>query len=378
MNTELILNSTYKDQSLTTYCNALLKACKNQDQESFKSTIGEIKNSHREEYQLAKILGYIDEGGKNLFLQIISMANPDIVQILLNEGIILDAFKDSEGKTALMHAIEDYEYSTVETLIKNGSDTNFKIYASGITPMSLAIYHGQIEIVKLLIAKGAKLSNIKNELNILQYSAMIHDESGTDHITKEILNILHDQVINDTENSQEIKKFIKESESSIYIIVKYNNPKILKTFLEEDILDSNNNNNLSIIGCSPLIYAAQNDKIDEAKILLDFGANITATDIRGIDAKTHIERLLIKFLEKLYSEDRKDFNKRIKNLEELITQSEASEGFEYKEDYKIRIDSTSAEKIIDGLQLQPSCFLGPAIYASKVLNSCLKCFNHQG
>lgn len=36
-----------------------------------------------------------------------------------------DEFKDSEGKTALMNAIEDYEYSKVETLIQNGSDINF-------------------------------------------------------------------------------------------------------------------------------------------------------------------------------------------------------------------------------------------------------------
>jgi ankyrin repeat protein len=365
---------TYNEQYLI---KDLLESCNSNNPEAFKSTIEKIKNLQHEESPLKKFLGQIDEGGKNLFLEIISMGGPDIIQILFNEGIMPDEFKDSEGKTALMNAIEDYEYSKVETLIQNGSDINFKISASGITPMSLAIYHGWLEIVKLLIKNGANLTNIKNQQNALCYSAKIHDGSGTDSITQEILEIIYNDIIEDSEGSNKIKEDIKKDSSIIYIITKYNNPKLLKALLEKGILDSNNNNNLSIIGCSPLIYAATNDRIDEAKILLDFGAKITATDNRGIDAKTHIERLLIKFLKKLYSEDREDFNKRIKNLEELITQSEASEGFEYKENYKIRIDSASAEKIIDSLQdlikknNKPSCSLGPFKYTSEAFLKCL-------
>ena len=372
---------TYNEQYLS---KDLLESCNSNNPEAFKSTIEKIKNLQHEESPLKKFLGQIDEGGKNLFLEIISMARPDIIQILFNEGIMPDEFKDSEGKTALMNAIEDYEYSKVETLIQNGSDINFKISASGITPMSLAIYHGWLEIVKLLIKNGANLTNIKNQQNALDYSAMIHDGSGTDDFTQEILEIIYNDIIEDSEGSNKIKEDIKKDSSMIYIITKYNNPKLLKALLEKGILDSNNNNNMSVNSCSPLIYAAINRKIDEVKILLDFGANLNASDIRGTNAKTHIERLLIDFLKELYSKNREDFSKHIKNLESLILKSKinsySNEEFEYKKDHKIKIDSDSAKKIIDGLKdliiedKKPSCSLGPFKYASEAF---LKCFTYK-
>lgn len=250
--------------------------------------------------------------------------------------------------------------------------------------MSLAIYHGWLEIVKLLIKNGANLTNIKNQQNALSYSAMIHDGSGTDSITQEILEIIYNNIIEDSEGSNKIKEDIKKDSSMIYIITKYNNPKLLKALLEKGILDSNNNNNMSVNSCSPLIYAAINRKIDEVKILLDFGANLNASDIRGTNAKTHIERLLIDFLKELYSKNREDFSKHIKNLESLILKSKinsySNEEFEYKKDHKIKIDSDSAKKIIDGLKdliiedKKPSCSLGPFKYASEAF---LKCFTYK-
>ena len=158
--------------------------------------------------------------------------------------------------------------------------------------MSLAIYHGWLEIVKLLIKNGANLTNIKNQQNALSYSAMIHDGSGTDSITQEILEIIYNNIIEDSEGSNKIKEDIKKDSSMIYIITKYNNPKLLKAILEKGILDSNNNNNMSVNSCSPLIYAAINRKIDF--LSLSFPTNSPPSDF-GRNVHTHLERLFLEF-----------------------------------------------------------------------------------
>lgn len=70
----------YNEQYLS---KELLKSCNSDKPEAFKSTIEKIKNLQHEESQLKKFLGQIDEGGKNLFLEIISMAGPILFRFYL-------------------------------------------------------------------------------------------------------------------------------------------------------------------------------------------------------------------------------------------------------------------------------------------------------
>ena len=83
---------------------------------------------------------------------------------------------------------------------------------------------------------------------------------------------------------------IKKDSSMIYIITKYNNPKLLKALLEKGILDSNNNNNMSVNSCSPLIYAAINRKIDF--LSSSFPTNNPPSDF-GLSVQTHLERFFL-------------------------------------------------------------------------------------
>ena len=72
-------------------------------------------------------------------------------------------FKDNEGETALIEAVESGKIDIVKLLIKKGAKINLQD-DEGETALHEAIEEGNIEIAKFLIKSGAR-TNIKNKKN---------------------------------------------------------------------------------------------------------------------------------------------------------------------------------------------------------------------
>ena len=63
--------------------------------------------------------------------------------------------RDSEGKSALIHAASGDFPETVELLIAKGADVNLKDETEGFTALMMAAAEGQMAVVKVLMKHGA-------------------------------------------------------------------------------------------------------------------------------------------------------------------------------------------------------------------------------
>jgi ankyrin repeat protein len=115
----------------------------------------------------------------------------EVVQLLLEAGANINA-KNDNGQTAL-HAIlvfsrpkyqgAKYQFSkdTVELLLAKGADVNLKD-KNGRTPLLLAAESADVEIVKLLLDKGAKVDAKDDDsgLTALHYAARLGNKNAAE------------------------------------------------------------------------------------------------------------------------------------------------------------------------------------------------------
>src|SRR5215475_13530175 len=76
------------------------------------------------------------------------------VRKLLDEGTPVDA-KTRYGATALSFACDKGQVEVVKLLLERGADPNAKDTFYGATPLAWASQHGGIEVARILVEKGA-------------------------------------------------------------------------------------------------------------------------------------------------------------------------------------------------------------------------------
>ena len=81
----------------------------------------------------------------------------EIVKFLLEHDATVDC-RDNEGKTPLIHACTGPFAKTVEILLDAGAQLNATESTESFTPLMMAAGLGQIEVVKVLLARNADKS----------------------------------------------------------------------------------------------------------------------------------------------------------------------------------------------------------------------------
>src|SRR5271170_2310617 len=85
--------------------------------------------------------------GYTLLHAFVKQGNEMAIKFLLEKGADIDAATKSYGQTPLHVAIESQNLAIVELLLENGANPMSQD-SKNMTPFALAIFHGDVEIVK--------------------------------------------------------------------------------------------------------------------------------------------------------------------------------------------------------------------------------------
>lgn len=142
----------------------------NIDQTNTKSMLRELKKLARvnqESFHLSRELIYgpqaiekFTQKENKLLKQFFNAAfNGDIevVKLLLNLGVDVNAKDDISGCTALMFATQNNYKKLVQILLERGADVNAQVDDSNSTPLMAAVQRDNKAIVKILLDAGANI-----------------------------------------------------------------------------------------------------------------------------------------------------------------------------------------------------------------------------
>lgn len=202
-----------------------------------------------------------DLRGRTFLMYAAAEGNPEIVELLLNEGANVAARSNDEG-TALIYAISLQRVAVVHMLIKHGADIN--VVARGLSAIQLAVHVMNMDIVKMLISSGVNLNHYTQFQPALHRAVM---QQNT-----ELVNLL-------LHAGADMYAFNKWGISAVGLAIFKGYTKILGLFLNKGL-------NLALavdtLGNSPLHIAATFTHGDMFGLLVTRGANMFAVNNRGL------------------------------------------------------------------------------------------------
>jgi uncharacterized protein len=206
----------------------------------------------------------------------------------------------SDGSTALEWMIRIDDIDTTKMLLAAGADPN-KANRLGVTPIALATANGNTEIIRLLLDKGVDPNTIDPNAEPATWSAI---RSGNVEAVKVLL---------DRGATVDFKDSVKQS--SLMLAVREDHPDIVRLLISRGA-DVNSvtrvgatpgwvlpnsvpgfGHGIGIVrgglpdrgsrylipgGMTPLLYAARDGRIESARLLVQNGADLKATDPNGI------------------------------------------------------------------------------------------------
>ncbi len=101
----------------------------------------------------------LDENNRTIIMMASYNGHEDIVRLLIEKGANVDAV-DNIGRSALMFASTGPFLNTVSMLLDAGANPNLTEKEENWTAAMMAASEGQLEVLKLLVAKGADLSMV--------------------------------------------------------------------------------------------------------------------------------------------------------------------------------------------------------------------------
>lgn len=231
----------------------------------------------------------------------------EVAQLLIAEGANVNA-KDNEGNTPLHQMLASSHPKTfiqkvngqqlwrsdkefAELLITKGADVNAK-NNRGNTPLSLAIKRTRIQVVKLLIDKGAQMSD-EQVINAKSFKdiTLLHLAVANDW--KDVVQVLlnHGAKVNvktrhGFDGYTPLEMGLREEIGS-YLYAEIPSPfkkdkqNLVKLLLTKGAFNKNDINTLDLYGSTPLHRAVEMGWKDVVELLIAKGADVNAKDSQG-------------------------------------------------------------------------------------------------
>ncbi len=180
------------------------------------------------------------EGKTMAFVAAAQHGHANIVRLLLQQGVHIDAVEDGDDLTALSAAAANGRLAIMRMLIKLGANVNIKPDPGGSTALMYAAEKGQVKALQLLFAHAAKV-NVYNDRGIT--ALMLACYAGKLDVVKLLLK--HGADVNLHPTEAQLNEFVDTQ------------------------------------AFSPLMYAAANGHVAVVKELLVKGARLDAKDSDG-------------------------------------------------------------------------------------------------
>ncbi len=232
------------------------------------SIISELKYVLEERTKLFKFLlnhgadpNLVNKDGDSSLSFASSWNNKKIVQLLLNFSNINVNIKNLEGDTPLHISVYHDHLDIVKLLLTKGANPNLA-NNNGVTPLHNAAFNSNLEIVKLLVDYGANI-NAENKDGIVALRDAV--KNGHTKIVRFLLEKganVNIQIIEDATPFNGQIHFVDNK--NIKLLNKYKDAVTKRK------------------GWFILHYAVYTGNLEIVKLLLDHGANINVIDIYGV------------------------------------------------------------------------------------------------
>jgi len=150
----------------------------------------------------------VDYTGTTALLMAIVQNKMEAVEVLLKNGANVNIC-DGMNYTALLEAVlknKEFSIKYVELLLEKGANVNVQTIPEKHTPLMFAAEEGDIEVVKLLVKKGAD-TKLKDSLDKTAVQKAIKNRH------KEVVKFLS-QITDDPQTEKMIKERMKKRESN--------------------------------------------------------------------------------------------------------------------------------------------------------------------
>lgn len=219
-----------------------------------------------------------------ILLDAIEVNNYDVARTAIECGAFLETPKHlialpeivMTNPTPLISACKEGNQDIVVLLLEHGADVNMRDNCTDETPLLAALQgtkQNRFSLAFFLIENGADIHMIQQGVNsALQETLVVSEKDSEETITEGFL-LFQYLMENNVDTAIQLPW-----ESTLTYAAHYGNYNVVRFLLE--------NNHFSVDELDPrgntaLIVAAQHNRLDIAKFLLDFGASKSFTDSTG-------------------------------------------------------------------------------------------------
>ncbi len=230
-----------------------------------------------------------------------SVMNPELVQLIVTNGVLINARNKENNTTPLLFVSEvpmsqsallateflEKRKKIMELLLSHGADINAS--NAGKTALSNAVERNEVEMVKLLLSKGANTDIIKEEdgyapLHLATIAGstdlialLLGAGASIDYFTKSVvITTLPKPASIPLRNGKVEVDFpftrMRIHSTPLALALKRRNIPIARFLIERGA-----NVNLPLDSSTPLIFAVESGDLELVKLLLSKGARIDAT-----------------------------------------------------------------------------------------------------